>query len=191
MLIDRSDFKGVVNISRHCEEDSAILDQFIEERENLDLPALLGFCLLTELQEKTLGLTEREALLNGGIYEVNGGKKRHFGVKRILIHYAFAAYIYRGGMVDTPFSFVQKTSMDSIPVPIEELRRLHDENRKMAYKYWVMTLDFLCANKTDYPCFDDCECPVCDRCGEKGCSDRKCDKSNDYVRKYRIATLSK
>ena len=188
-IVDRDDFIWVVNLSEHCAEGDEILNQFIDERQNLDLPALLGNCFLEEVLEN-LDNDVYKPLLEGGIYVVDSKKRRHFGIKRVLIHYAYAAYIYRGGMIDTPFSFVQKQSQDSIPVPIGELRNLHDENRKMAYDYWLMTYDYLCNNKDLFECFDDCDCPVtCDGC-EDGCSACS-DRTPNNTRGYRIKVISK
>jgi hypothetical protein len=188
-MINRSDFIGVVNISEHCKEGDEILNQFIEERQNLDLPALLGNCFLEEILDN-LTTSEYQDLINGGIYVVDGKKRRHFGIKRVLIHYVFAAYVYRGGMVDTPFSFVQKQSQDSIPVPMSDLRSLHDENRKMAYDYWLMTYDYLCNNKSLFECFDDCDCPKeCSGC-ENGCNECSGGKPNN-TRGYRMKVISR
>ena len=188
-IINRIHFLGIVNLSEHCAEGDEILNQFIEERQNLDLPALLGNCFLEEIKEN-LGNGTYDSLLNGGIYVVNNKKRRHFGIRRVLVHYSYAAYVYRGGMVDTPFSFVQKQSQDSIPVPMSELRNLHDENRKMAWDYWKMTFDYLCNNKDLFDCFDDCDCPKeCDGC-EEGCDDCR-DRESNNTRGYRMKVISK
>lgn len=189
LLINRMDFSGVVNISEHGREGDEILEQFILERQNLDLIGLLGNGLYNDILENKDEVSYQD-LMNGGVYEVNGLKRRHFGIKRVLIHYAYAAYVYRGGMVDTPFSVVQKQSQDSIPVPISELRALHDENRKMAYKYWLMTHDYLCNHSDQFTYFDDCECNKCDNCEDKNCNVCKGGKP-DRTRGYRLKVIRK
>lgn len=190
LWVNRYHFKGVVNISEHCAEGDEILNQFIRERQVLDMTGLLGTCFLEEVSEN-LNESTYEPLLNGSVYVVDGKKRRHYGLRRVLIHYAYAAYIYRGGMVDTPFSFVQKSSQDSIPVPMTELRALHDENRKMAYKYWLMTYDYLCNNKDLFECFDDCDCPKeCDGCNDDNCETCKGGQP-DNTRSYRLNLISR
>ncbi len=190
LLTNRFEMSRVVNISEHCAEGEELLDQFIREAEDTDLPGLLGFCLLEEIREN-IEETPYKELFWGGIYVVDGKKRRHYGINRVLIHYAYAAYVYRGGMVDTPFSFVQKASQDSIPVPIQELRNIHDENRKLAYKFWTMTYDYLCNNKELYECFDDCDCPNnCDGCGDANCKGCK-GKKPFNARGFRLKVISK
>lgn len=191
LWIQRSDFLGIVNISEHCAEGDEILNQFIRESQNLDMMGLLGNCFYNEISGK-LTDAEYQDLLEGSTYIVNSKDKTHFGLKRVLIHYAYAAYIYRGGMVDTPFSFVQKTSKDSIPVPTSELRNLHDENRRIARSYWDMTFDYLCNNKDLFECFDDCDCPVtdCDECGSEDCE--SCSgRSANKRRGFRLKVIKK
>ncbi len=195
MWIQKSDFENIVDVSQHCAEGGDLLNRYILERQNLDMPGLLGNCFYNEIDEK-LSDDAYKLLLDGGTYTDSNDKKRvHFGLKRVLIHYAWAAYIYRGGMKDTPFSVVQKQSQDSIPVPIQELRNLHDEHRRMAYDYWKMTFDYLCeAKKADdsvFPCFDDCDCPkTCAGCDNENCS--SCDgRGPNRSRNYRLKVISK
>ena len=193
-LIQRDDFIGVVNISEHCAEGDEILNQFIEERQNLDFTELLGNCFYNEILENR-NSADYANLLDGGTYTVDGKKRRHYGLRRVLVHFAFGAYVYRGGMVDTPFSVVQKQSEDSIPVPTTELRNLRDENRRMGYSYWKMTFDYLCnARKDDstvFPCFEDCDCPVeCTGCGDSDCNSCK-GRKPDRTRSHRVKVIRK
>ena len=193
-LISKSDFDGVVNLSEHCKEGDEILNQYIVERQNLDLIGLLGNCFYNEVLENVADANYAD-LINGSTYTVDGKVKTHFGLKRVLIHFVTGAYMYRGGMVDTPFSVVQKMSQDSVPVPIQELRNLRDEHRRMGSKYWAMTFDYLCSVKkeddTRFPCFDDCDCPK--EC--EGCSSNNCVTCNqrraDDTRSVRIKVIKR
>ena len=159
----RECFEGVLQVSEHCAWD--VLLNYIRERQRTDITSLLGSCFYVEVLQNIENPVYQD-LLNGGVYEDNEGKSKiHYGLRTILAHLAYAAYAYRGGMVDTPFSFVQKRMQDSIPVPINELRNIHDENRAIANDYWKLTQEYLCDNKELFENFDSKDC------ASYGCND--------------------
>ena len=162
-------FCGVLQVSKHCDWDT--LANYIRERQRTDIQGLLGSCLFVDVLDNIYQDSYSD-LLNGGTYTgCNGNKKIHYGLRTILAHYAYAAYAYRGGMVDTPYSFVIKQSEDSMPVPTGELRNIHDENRSIAFDYWKLTQEYLCANKetfTNYNGEDCCTCSCEDSCKPTG-----------------------
>src|SRR5690606_36347080 len=92
-----------------------------------------------------------------------------FGLKRMLVHYYYGAYIYRHGYVDTPFGVVQKMNQDSVPAPLKELKSMNIEHRSNAEYYWKLTKDFLCSVKdcealadcNICDCISDCKCQSC------------------------------
>lgn len=170
LLINESCYKdafcGILQVSDHCAWD--VLVNYIRERQRTDIVSLLGNCFYVDVQNN-LYEKDYQDLLNGCEYEGCDGKKRiHYGLKTILAHLSYAAYAYRGGIVNTPFSMVQKMSQDSIPIPVNELRNVHDENRSIAKTYWELTHDFLCAKKDVFESFDskDCKSCGCGGCGE-------------------------
>lgn len=138
-------FSGVVQVGEHCDWD--VITNYIRERQNIDLFGLLGSNLFTQISLDPLQ-DRFSDLLNGSNYEdCNGNTALHFGLKRVLTHYAYGAYLYRKSFVDVPFGVVVKQSQDSVPVPSSELRNLHDEHRKIAYEYWLGVQKFICSNK--------------------------------------------
>lgn len=173
LLISRTDFDCIGQVARHCDWDQLCI--YIREQQNLSLLPKIGQCLYNivycketdsecevEMDEETYN-----SIMCGGQYVGCDGKtKVHFGLKRVLVHYAYGAYIYRHGYVDTPFGVVQKINQDSISAPIGELKTLNNEHRKSAEMYWQMTSDFLCSIKDNEAYADcvrccDCKCGHC------------------------------
>lgn len=187
LLVNRNDFECVTQLSTHCDWD--VMDFYITERQNMDLCGLIGQPLLIDVIENR-GDEKYDNLLNGCKYEgCDGLTYNHFGLKRVLVHFSYAAYVYRKGFVDTPFAVVQKMHKDSIPVPTNELRSLHNEHRKIANEYWQMTKNFLCNNTKIYPLFDNCDCTPCsskDKCGGKCRGSR-----TKSIRRNKIKVISK
>lgn len=194
LLIQRSDFDGHVVLSEHCAEGDRRWEKYAREVQNLDMRSLLGNCFFGEIL-KNRDEANYKNLLDGGTYTVDGEERTHFGLRAIMVHYTFAAYVYRGGMVDTPFSVVQKISQDSIPVPIQELRNMKDEHRYIAYEYFKMTQDYLCWQSRDdedfFGCYDDCNCPQeCDGCADTECKSCKGGKPS-RTRTYKLKVIKK
>lgn len=179
LLIDRDDFDCVGQVAEHCDWDQLCV--YIREQQNLSLLPKLGQCLYNMITcwklEEDCGYTPEqlaiiENIFCGGTYTAcDGSKKRHFGVKRMLIHYAYGAYIYGHGYQDTPVGVVQKTNQDSLPAPLNELRNIDKKNRNSAEYYWEMTKDYLCTLKDTEPfasCICDCGCScACKHCQGK------------------------
>lgn len=186
LLITRSDFDGIVNLSDHHALGDDLLNQYIKERQFLDLTGLLGSNFLEDILDN-LAESSYAPILDGATWEYSGKKYRHYGLRRVLVHYSFAAYVYRGGMVDTPYSFVQKRSQNSLPVPITDLRALHNEHRRIAHEYWVKTHLYLCHHKDDFAEFEDCDCTYCDACGDPSCGG--CDRKAHNTRGIRTKVL--
>ena len=182
LLIDRIDFDCIGQVAKHCDWNQLCV--FIREQQNLSLLPKLGQCLYSMIlcwKAKEAGgecdytpdqLSTIENIFCGGKYEAcDGTEKRHFGVKRMLVHYAYGAYIYRHGYQDTPIGVVQKTNQDSLPAPLNELRNINKEHRNNAEYYWEMTKDYLCTLKDVDPfgkCICDCGCScTCRHCQGK------------------------
>lgn len=200
LMVSRTDFEDVVQVSKHCEFD--VLEEYILERQEMDMMGLLGNCFFTDVMEN-LNEASYGDLLDGSTFDVECGgstkKLTHFGLKRVLIHYAYAAYVYRKNFVDTPFNVVIKQAQDSVPATPEQLFKLHNEHRRIAFKYWEMTLEYLCANKDDFPEFPEESCHDCEyyncndrhkhcKCKGKGCKKCKGGKSNN-LRGNRITVI--
>lgn len=179
----REYFKGVIQVAENC--DWNVLQNYIRERQNIDVLKILGSCFYTDVL-KNIEELEYQVLLNGGEYEaLSGNKKIHFGLRRVLAHYSYGAYVYRKGFVDTPFSVVVKQSQDSIPVPTNELRNLKIEHRNIGDYYWELTRDYLCDNRDAFTLFNSNEC--------KNCETTSCNQSTDThsTRRTKVKIIKK
>jgi hypothetical protein len=76
------------------------------------------------------------------------------------IHYAYAAYIMDSSYIDSTHGMVQKINQDSMPVPLGELKNLHDRHVRLASNCIQETIDFICNNKSIYTLYKG-ECGVC------------------------------
>lgn len=178
ILIDQADFDGVVQVAKHCDWEQ--LQIFIREQQVLSLLPKIGNCLYEMFVRYDQGWCVSgtyegndiiKHLFCGGRYiACDGTVKMHFGFKRSLVYWAYGAYVYRHGMVDTPFGVVQKVNQDSIPVDVKELGRLNNEFRSNAEYFYRLSLDYLCSVKDKEPisncnvcsCITDCRCSHCD-----------------------------
>lgn len=160
-LISKSDFECIGQIAKHCNWDQLCI--YIREQTNLWLIPKVGFCLINKIIENP----ENEILKKiweGSDYECLGQKKVHFGLKRVLIHASYGAYIFRHGYIDTAIGVVQKINQDSVPAPINELKSIMNEHYKSADIYFEMTNDYICTIKDEY-IIKDCIQVDCKKCG--------------------------
>ena len=157
LLINKTDFENVRKISEHCTYDA--LTPYIRERQNIDFIDKLGNSFYFDVI-KNRDEDDYKNLLDGCDYvNCDGNTVEHFGLKRALVHYSYASYILEHGYTDSQFGAVQKINHDSMPVPMVELRKLHDRNIRLGNDYLRITKDYLCHNKELFPLYDqNCSC---------------------------------
>lgn len=188
LLITKEDFKCIGQVAEHCDWET--LCTYIREQQNLSLLPKIGYCLFDLLMRYCEGWCVEGAINSCDEYETQvlkhlwiGGRykacdgtiKVHFGLKRSLVYWSYGAYLYRHGVVDTPFGAVQKLNQDSVPVDIDVLNTINKEQRTNAERFFQMTKDYLCSVKDCSPiseckvcdCISDCACNTCKK-GEKG-----------------------
>lgn len=172
LLIGKDDFDCIGQVAKHCDWDQLCI--FIREQQNLSLLPKIGQCLWNMVlcykietecihsEDPDVALMFENLLCGGSYVSCDGITKIHFGLNRMLVHYAYGAYIYRHGYVDTPFGVVQKLNQDSVPAPMNELRNIMKEHQNNAEYYWKMTKEYLCTLKEVDP-FKEClKCSDCD-----------------------------
>lgn len=165
ILISKEDFACIGQVAKHCDWEQLCI--YIREQQNLSLLPKIGQCLYDKLLKYCEGwhVDGKDVLMsvwNGGRYKgCDGNDKVHFGLKRVLVHWAYGAYVLRHGLVDTPFGMVKKLNQDSIPVEDKLLEALNREHRNNASYYYAMTNDFICSMK---------DCAPLDECYQCGCS---------------------
>ncbi|QWT88105.1 hypothetical protein KBP46_09885 [Chryseobacterium sp. PCH239] len=160
-LIQKSDFECIGQVAKHCNWEQLCV--FIREQTNLWLIPKIGYCLVN----KIVSNPENELIKKiwcGSEYECTGKLMIHFGLKRVLIHASYAAYIFRHGYIDTSVGVVQKINQDSVAAPINELKSIMNEHYRNADMYLEMVKDYLCTIKNE-ELIKDCVHFDCKNCG--------------------------
>lgn len=164
LLVTQKDFDGVVQVRRHCSFD--VLRNYILEAQENDLVRVLGNAFTLEMMssidsEDSELVALYAPILDGGTYlNCDDESLKHRGVKRALIHFAYAAYVMESSYVDSTHGLVQKINQDSLPVPLGELKNLHDRQVRLASNCIQETVDFICSNEDTYPLYKG-ECDSC------------------------------
>lgn len=146
LLITRNDIARYRQVSKT--PNDAKLNEMILDAQMLDLQPLIG----ESLYNKIMAAPEAyEALLEGGIYEVDGIGYTNYGLKMVLAYFAYARYMMFSGFTDTPFSVVEKLSPDSRPVDAASKKTIYSLNREAAFQIWENVKRFLV--RTNHPDF--------------------------------------
>ena len=87
---------------------------------------------------------------------VGSQTKRHLGIKRVWIYYAYAKYLIINAHSDTPNGLVNKQNEWSMPVPLRELNDLSNKYKNMGRETLQNLREYLCINKEIFPKFDAC-----------------------------------
>jgi len=184
-LIVQADFACIGDVARHC--DNKKLCIAIGQAQDFDLAQLFcGFWydiveIFNEITSYDLTVAECEAnpdcntpptppenyaeklaLLCGGYYEgCNGKRVKHLGVKKMLVYYAYAKYLFANASSDTPNGKVSKTNEWSIPKPLKEIEMEADHYRSMGFIAFSDIKSYLCKNRDIFPDYVGAECDHC------------------------------
>lgn len=145
-LITKSDFEFIGQVAKHCNWEQLTI--YIREQTNLWLIPKIGYSLVNLIAKNP----DNELLTKiwcGAEYICGGKSKVHFGLKRVLVHASYGAYIFRHGYTDTASGVVQKINQDSMPAPINELKSIMNEHYRNAEIYLEMTKDYICSIKNE------------------------------------------
>lgn len=173
MLVEQKDFDCVGEVAIHCDPKKLCIA--IDEAESFDLANL--FCDfwpdIVEMFKSDERSEVEELLIEGGDYEgCNGKTKHHYGIRRILVYYAYARYCLINNFNDTPNGSVSKTNDFSIPKSIKELEYFSEKYRNMGYESFKRTLDFICHNRDSFEGAKCLDCKICG-CGCDACGGTK------------------
>ncbi len=183
LLIDITDFDCIKDIADHCTIDS--LCQYIREAQDIHLSNKIGWGLLDLLINAVEVDTTYNDLLCGSVFQYCNKTEKHFGLKRVLVHYAYAIKVRNSNYHDTSTGTVYKQTRDSVPVDEDILERLKIEHYNLANEYWKMTEKYLCANAELFPDFNDCNCKCeCDDCDNKTTLGNSRFRKSTTFRKY-------
>lgn len=153
-LIDLSDIKKVrQNIDANITD--AMVSNYIEEAQDLDLKPFIGDGLLIQLLDAINGTpTAAETLLlEGGNYTYGGHPYRFKGIKTVLAYFAYAKIIGSDSYKMTPSGIVTKKNDVSDLITDASLSRLIKISENIAMGYRLDLLTFLNRFVTIYPSF--------------------------------------
>jgi len=138
-LITRSDIALYKQISQTVYDD--VLNAVIIEAQIQDLAPLLGERLFNDLLINTVDYND---LLDGGTYTYKGILYSNYGLKAVLSYYTYARYQMFGGVIDTPFSQIEKLEgAESRPTSETTKKALYQMNRDSAFNVWKSVENYL------------------------------------------------
>ncbi|MFL9845453.1 DUF6712 family protein [Flavobacterium rhizosphaerae] len=141
-LITRNDIAAYRQMSKTGNDDK--LNEIILDAQLLDLQPLIGEGLYNKLLES---LQDLEDLWNGGMYEFNGISYSNYGLKMVLVYFAYARYMMFSSITDTPFSIVEKLNPESRPAETTTKKTIYTLNRDVAFKIWDSVKNYLIRTK--------------------------------------------
>ena len=128
-------------------------DILATEVENIELGEVLGIDFLQDIQTNPTSYTD---LINGSTFEnCRGNNITHKGLVYVLAYLIYSKYASTSKISDTFSGFVQKNRPDSTQLPEGEIRRIQEDNRKVAFHELEIIKSYLNANKEIYPLWSD------------------------------------
>jgi hypothetical protein len=122
-------------------------EQLATEVEQTDLRDLLGVAFLQEVQNNTTDYTD---LIEGSEFtSCSGVTLTHKGLEYVLAYLNYAKYIGQSFINDTFSGFTVKQMDDSNPINEGTMKRLINENRKIALTEWELVKEYLNAQDFD------------------------------------------
>ncbi|KGO85712.1 hypothetical protein Q765_14925 [Flavobacterium rivuli WB 3.3-2 = DSM 21788] len=149
-LITRSDIARYKQISKTPYDDK--LHEQILDAQLLDLQPLIGESFFNKILSAPEDYSE---LLEGCVYEHDGISYTNYGLSMVLTYFAYARYMMFSGVIDTPFSVVEKLSDNSRPVEASAKKTLYTLNREAAVQVWENVKNYLM--RTVHPDFKTCK----------------------------------
>ena len=119
-----------------------------------DLQKLLGANFFNDLVENYTS-TDYQTLLNGGTYDFRSVTYTNYGLKSVLVHYAYARYVRFGHKIDTPRGIVVKLAENSEQSSTSDKKAAYTDNQTLAFNYWENVRTFLDRNRSTYTLFDE------------------------------------
>lgn len=159
-LITLTDIKELKPISANLNAEKK-LNTFINEAQDFDLRPIIGDEFYLDLEADVLAspsLTKYADLWNGSTYTYGSDTYKNYGLKYVLICYAYARYLKATNTNQTAFGAVQKVNPNSEPISEKALTRLIGNAVSSAKEYEETVRKFLNLNSEDYPlytCFND------------------------------------
>lgn len=156
LLINRNDFASNYRNITQSNYNNGNLEQHISDAQFVDVQKLMGLDFFNDLI-RNHSSENYQTLLNGGVYQYDGQTYTNYGLKSVIVYYAYARYILMGSQVDTPFGFQEKNAPNSVSVSYQEKKSVFKMNENTAFNHWENVRRFIVRNEELYPLWDnDC-----------------------------------
>ena len=137
-LITRNDIAKYRQISKS--PNDAKLNEMILDAQMLDLQPLLGESLYNKILASP---DEYNELLEEGSYEYEDISYTNYGLKMVLVYFAYARHIMFSSVVDTAYSVVEKLNDNSRPADVGSKKTIYSLNREAAFQVWENVKHYL------------------------------------------------
>lgn len=152
-LITLEDIRAVKSIALNVQQAKE-LTPYVLEAQNFDLAKFLGesfYIALIDDYNASPSLSTYATLFNGGNYTYNSDTYYNYGVKQLIIYYAYVRYVANSNVLATPTGFKHKTNPHSEHISDKTLARLVDNARNSALFVEDSVKNFLDRNEVSYP----------------------------------------
>lgn len=153
LLINRADFTTYNRNLSQSNYNTGNLEQHISDAQFVDIQKLMGMDFYNDMIRNYTD-ANYQTLLNGGVYTYKGITYTNYGLKSVIVFYAYARYILMGSQVSTPLGYIEKNGQNSTAVSYEGKKTMFKLNQQTAYNYWENVRLFIERNKTNYPLWD-------------------------------------
>lgn len=157
LLISLEDIQQMRGISANVDSFKS-LEPYILDAQQFDIKPLLGTQLWLDLLDEfeaspSLSSIEYNNLFNGCEYTFNNRRYEHFGIKAVLINYAYGRFSLYSGVQSTKTGFVVKndSSGNSTPASEDKVSRIANGSKSVAIGYQNEVVDYLNHNYTLFP----------------------------------------
>ena len=129
-LIVKADFEAHVQIAEHMEFDR-FMETHILNAQLYDLRPVLGDPLYVDMV-KNRASAPYDDLIAGGEYAYQGYTYFFQGIKKVMVHFAYARYAMRNGVQDTASGLVKKKTDWSEPLDMKEATKEAEYHKNLA-----------------------------------------------------------
>lgn len=152
-LITLEDIRAMKSIALNVQQ-AKDLTPYVLEAQNFDLGKLLGdafYLALINDFTASPSLDVYADLFNGGSYVHDSETYYNYGIKKLIVHYAYTRYVANSNVIATPTGFVHKTNPHSDNVTDKTVARLTDNARSSALFVEDSVRNYLDRKNNDYP----------------------------------------
>lgn len=148
-LITRYDIEQYRQISKTSGKVSDdILNQSILDAQIVDVQPLVGSDFFNDILRN---VSNYQSLLDGGDYTYKNKTYSNYGLKAVIVFYAYSRYVMFGSTVGTQYGFMEKLNNESQHIDINMKKSVSKSNEKIAFNYWQNVKLYLDRNKDLYP----------------------------------------